>query len=244
MSASQQRKKMGVLLLILLCTLVFFPPSSFKTALEAKRHPQIPVNAIQGAPIDGSADLLPGGGAAAGSTAGASEGQHPVGMPGSAPFVGKPMPAGISMEELAAPAPEPEALPGHQPLTFGYLSSFPYEVNDDGTVAELPDGTKSRVPESFLQLDGSQVSLSGFMVPLALDGSEVTDFVLVKNQLLCCYGQAPRMNEWVFVTMQKPVTVNVDKPIAVSGTLSVGEDKVASQVLSIYRLQGHTVQEM
>ncbi len=44
-------------------------------------------------------------------------------------------------------------------------------------------------------------SLKGFMLPMKVNGSLTTDFLLLKNQGLCCYGLPPKITEWVNVRM-------------------------------------------
>jgi hypothetical protein len=53
----------------------------------------------------------------------------------------------------------------------------------------------------------------------------VTEFILLRNQGLCCFGTVPRMNEWVHVVMAEGTHAPyaMDLPITVFGTLSVGE---------------------
>ena len=56
-------------------------------------------------------------------------------------------------------------------------------------------------------------------------GSVVTEFILLRNQGLCCFGTVPRMNEWVHVVMEegKSAPYAMDQPITVFGTLAIGE---------------------
>lgn len=129
-------------------------------------------------------------------------------------------------DELSKPAPAPSTLEGYRPLEFGVLSDF--DASD-----EQPE-----VPRKILDLDRTRVAVSGFMMPMRLDEEGITDFVLVKNQLLCCYGQSPALNEWIYVTMDHPVPVTMDVPITVAGVLEVGADKHEEQILSLYRMAG------
>ncbi len=180
-------------------------------------EPPGPSSPIAGAPLDGSADS-----------------QVPQGLK-------KPLPEGVSLEELRANAPDPVAPEGYQAVTFDSLSGFSFEIDEQGAAAE-----GAEIPAELLKLDGTRSAVSGFMVPLAIEQEGVKDFVLVKNQLLCCYGQTPKMNEWVYVQLAPEESVEpiLDKPITVAGTLMVGADVQDGQVLSLYRMAADQVVEM
>jgi len=66
------------------------------------------------------------------------------------------------------------------------------------------------------------------MVPLEVreEDGKAASFMLVQSQMTCCFGIAPKMNEWVFVQMGKEgaAKVMMDIPVTVFGVLSVGED--------------------
>ena len=179
---------------------------------------------VRGKAIDGSEDTAnPGGGFAGGV---------------------KPLPEGVALEELKKSAPAPKAPEGYVGVTFDKLASYPFEVDELGRVGELPDGSRSKVPDEILSYDGKKVAVSGYMVPLSLEEQEVKDFVLVRNQLLCCYGQAPKLNEWIYIALDDAVPVQVDLPITVAGDMEVGEDLEGEQILSLYRMLGHSVEVM
>lgn len=175
---------------------------------------------VRGAAIDGSQDnrsTMPAGGT-------------------------RPVPEGVALEELKKPPPAPQAPPGYEALTFERLSAYEYEIDAMGRVGNLADGTRSEVPQELLDFNGKKIAVSGFMVPLSLEATRVTDFVLVRNQLLCCYGQTPKMNEWVYVALEEPTEVQLDLPVTVAGDFYVGEDMEGDQVLSLYRMMGQKVE--
>jgi hypothetical protein len=66
----------------------------------------------------------------------------------------------------------------------------------------------------------------------------VTEFILLKNQMMCCYGKPPVINEWIRVKMSTGVKPAMDQTITVFGTLHVTEYKENSQMLGLYRLDG------
>ena len=133
------------------------------------------------------------------------------------------------------------------PIEFGTLSRFPFVVTEKlasgsqdstGMAAEAME----QIPADVRALDGKPVSLKGFMLPIQLEGAQTTDFLLLKNQMLCCYGTTPRITEWVNVRMGgKGVKVVLDQPLAVCGTFHVGELRENGDLVGIYRLDGEMV---
>ena len=63
--------------------------------------------------------------------------------------------------------------------------------------------------------------------------------MLLRDQMACCFGNMPRLNEWVYVRVPKNKKVSVHKDVWVTllGTLRVGA-KFESEVLTgIYHLE-------
>ncbi len=151
-----------------------------------------------------------------------------------APFGAKPVPKNMTREELLKVADRPAVRDGYQSLSFNDISSYPYREDKDGKPLD-------KVPDEIKKLDKQQVAISGFMVPLGLSTEGVKDFILIKNQMLCCFGQPPKLNEWVMVRSSKPMRATVEVPIVVLGTLQVGEEYVQGQLASLYRLQAESI---
>jgi hypothetical protein len=99
------------------------------------------------------------------------------------------------------------------------------------------------VPESIRLLGGQPLRLTGYMMPVEVEGREVRTFVLVRDQQLCCFGRMPAMNEWVLVRTGSSglVAMNMDEPIVVEGNFEVGEDIEEGAVMSLYRMVADTV---
>jgi hypothetical protein len=153
-----------------------------------------------------------------------------------APFGAKPVPKNMTREELLKVADRPAARDGYQSLSFNDISSYPYREDKDGKPLD-------KVPDEIKKLDKQQVAISGFMVPLGLSNEGVKDFILIKNQMLCCFGQPPKLNEWIMVRSSKPMKATVEVPIVVLGSLQVGEEYVQGQLASLYRLQAESISD-
>ena len=68
------------------------------------------------------------------------------------------------------------------------------------------------------------------------------DFLLLRNQMMCCYGRQPEPNEWVVVKMTgKGVPSKMDTPLNLYGTLHVGEMFENHVFEGLYQLDGEKV---
>lgn len=182
----------------------------------------------------------------------------PAGAPLRAPRPVKPAPTVGGMDEAAAANADAEAAAGaaetgaaavalrgtpegdyvHYP--FDALAAFEYDPylildapTDDGAPPE-------QIPKSIKALDGKRVAIQGFMVPVQMVKDNVRYFLLVRNQMLCCFGVAVGMNEWIYITMGENSNARYvqDVPVMVYGTLHVGEEIRDGMVMSIYRMDG------
>ena len=149
----------------------------------------------------------------------------------------EPMPRPVAPPP--APQERPKGLEDHEDVSFDRLSSYAYEV------FELKKGEqpKEQIPASVKALDGKKVAVKGFMLPYRNVGEGVTEFILLRNQGLCCFGTVPRMNEWIHVKMApgKGAPYAIDLPITVFGTLAVGEEYEKNVLMSLYRMESTAV---
>jgi hypothetical protein len=130
---------------------------------------------------------------------------------------------------------------------FDKLAGFPFKVTDDmiiGTGDALANSRdiNTQIPPSVKALDEKEVSITGFMLPTKVDDGKATEFLLLKNQSMCCYGLTPNLNEYVSVRLNghgvKPI---MDRLITVSGKLHVGEMRQSRLLVGLYQLDGEKV---
>jgi hypothetical protein len=130
----------------------------------------------------------------------------------------------------------------HIKVTFGALSSYEYEVADPAKLRDAKDPSKllgDQIPAKIRDLEGKGVLIVGFMVPIDVDRrGNVTSFALTQNQSFCCYGIPPGLTELVVVDMAegKSAPYSYDVPVAVYGTMTVGEEIDDGYILSLYRI--------
>ena len=111
----------------------------------------------------------------------------------------------------APPLPPPAALHG-----FDQLADM---LTESGPAAEQQYPNAPVVPE----LDGQQVKLPGYIVPLTIDdNSRITEFLLVPYFGACIHVPPPPSNQMVYVTSEGSVALgDMWQPYWIEGKLSV-----------------------
>lgn len=178
--------------------------------------------------------------------------QQPVVVASAAPVAASPAPvkalapAPLLIATPVAPkSPEPKPVSsnnGYQTVGFDKLASYNFEVLDDAPVTNLnagPDKADEQIPVGVKAFNQKKVSIRGFMLPLKVDNGKVTEFLIMKDQSLCCYGATPKINEWVSVKIGgggiKPI---MDQPVSMLGTLHVGAMRENGYLVGIYHMDG------
>ena len=131
----------------------------------------------------------------------------------------------------------------YQVLTFNMLTSYPFrepnwaKMDDPAYIASLK--LDEQISPRIQAMDGKRVEIEGFMLPLDMSEGNLRTFMLLRDQMACCFGNMPRLNEWVYVRVpkNKKVSVHQDVWVTLLGTLRVGA-KFESEVLTgIYHLE-------
>jgi len=152
----------------------------------------------------------------------------------------------IPAQEPEVPAATGKDLPkGVEAIGFQDLSLLKADVNGLLEMIFAPEGqagdTSFEFPDRAQSLDGEQVAIMGYMIPLDwVEGEDrITSFMLVRDFAQCCFGGVPRPDEWIDVTTEKGESVSyyAYRPIRVIGTLHVGLDRPEdSMVASVFQL--------
>lgn len=157
-------------------------------------------------------------------------------------FGGTPAKVIFSPAQLAALS-EPALPPGCQKLGFETLSGFPFEVTKemaDGSLnlVAASSATREKIPTAVQSWDNRFVAIRGFLLPLKMNNGLAIEFLLLRNQNMCCFGSVPKINEWICVEPQgggiKPI---MDQPITIMGRLRVGEIRENGYLVGIYKMQ-------
>ena len=135
--------------------------------------------------------------------------------------------------------PPHDSSSGYEALKYSVLTIFPYEIEweSDGLDYDF-SSYSARVPKDVRSLSGTQVAIEGFMVPTVVDEENlVKEFLLMPDQLSCCFGQAPEANGWVVARSENGVEVTMDRVIRILGRLTVEERWDEEFFVGLYHLQ-------
>jgi hypothetical protein len=132
----------------------------------------------------------------------------------------------------------PPSVPIGRPLHPGNQARDVFLPQPPKYVVTEEDDLTGRVPKKVQALDGQKVRITGFMLPMHLKDGLVTDFLLIRSQLTCCFGVPPAPNEWVVVSMVgSGVQQQMDTPIQAFGKLHVGAMFENHAFSGLYRLE-------
>lgn len=140
-----------------------------------------------------------------------------------------------------ADVPVPEVENGYLRLGFDKLGSYKFVAPAFDPAADpnkpLPTG-EEQIPDYVKAWSGHKAIVTGFMLPTKMANGLVTEFLLVKDPMMCCYGVVPAMNEWVVVRMPKGTKPLMDVPISFYGELKIGAIFENGYLSGIYMLDG------
>jgi hypothetical protein len=121
-------------------------------------------------------------------------------------------------------------------VSFDRLSSYEFTAPADESKAKEAD---AQIPAQVKELDAKKVAVTGFMLPVKMHEGLVTEFLLVKDPMMCCYGVMPKVTEWIVVKMNgKGVAPLMDVPITFEGTMQVGQIYEGGYLTGLYLLKG------
>jgi len=151
-------------------------------------------------------------------------------------------PATTAAPKVAAP----EVDNGYLKIGFDRLSGFRFVPPAFDPVVDakaLPTG-EEQIPAEVKGWNGKKAVVTGFMLPVKLENGKCVEFLLMANQMACCFGSVPNMNDWVVVHMKKGTPVIQDLPISFYGTLKVGAMFENGYMTGIYELEGEKMGEV
>jgi hypothetical protein len=135
--------------------------------------------------------------------------------------------------------PAPELDDGYLKLGFDKLAGFKFITPAYDPVADpkaTPPSGEEQIPGMVKGWSGHKAVITGFMLPTKLDNGKAVEFLIMANQMACCFGTIPNMNEWIVVRMPKGVSVIQDVPISFYGTLTVGAMYENGYMTGIYAM--------
>lgn len=120
------------------------------------------------------------------------------------------------------------------------------DISFDDIKIEMQKGdpfTRDLLPTRVTSLENGRVRIRGYILP-SFQQTGLTQFVLVRDNMECCFGPGALLHDCVVVRMVPGTTANFSiRPVAVSGTFRVAELRGPDgRHLAIYALDGEKVQ--
>lgn len=155
----------------------------------------------------------------------------------------------LAMLPLAAPGepaaaqvqiPAPELDGAYLRLGFDRLSGYKFVTPEYDPLANpkapAPSG-EEQIPSEVKGWSGRKAIITGFMLPTKLDtNGKAVEFLLMANQMACCYGTVPNMNDWVIVRIPRGVPITQDVPISFRGLFRVSATFESGYLTGIYEM--------
>jgi hypothetical protein len=121
----------------------------------------------------------------------------------------------------------------------------PADISFDTIKLDIKKGDpfkRESLTDKVKKLDGKLVRIRGYILP-SFQQSGITDFVLVRDNLECCFGPGAALFDCVRVVMQEGASTEyVVRPVTVEGVFSVRELLgPEGEHLAIYHLDGKQV---
>ncbi len=97
--------------------------------------------------------------------------------------------------------------------------------------------------DEIKKLDGQRVKIRGYILP-TFQQSGLTMFVLVRDNMECCFGPGAALYDCMIVEMKPPKTAEFStRPVAVEGIFKVSEFLDPDGVVrAVFHLDGESVQ--
>jgi len=100
---------------------------------------------------------------------------------------------------------------------------------------------RSLLGKKVEELSGQTIRIRGYMLP-SFQQKGITQFVLVRDNMQCCFGPGAALCDCIMVDMKGTSTTYTVKPIAVEGVFKIEEfADPDGNVLAIYHLDGTKV---
>ncbi len=92
------------------------------------------------------------------------------------------------------------------------------------------------------KLDGKPIRIRGYMLP-SFKQSGLTEFVLVRDNMQCCFGKGAALCDCIVVQMEKGRSAEYSlRPVAIEGIFKIHEWKGSEgETMAVYHLDGQSV---
>jgi hypothetical protein len=100
-----------------------------------------------------------------------------------------------------------------------------------------------KLTDKVKSLDGTSIRVRGYILP-SFQQEGIKQFVLVRDNLECCFGPGALLHDCILVEMQPPATATFTvRPVSVEGKFTIHpvKDPTSGRHLAIYHLDGKAV---
>ena len=162
-----------------------------------------------------------------------------------APAEVRPVPAAAPTSRPAAATPP--TLPAPAPATPATdRPAAPRDISFDDIKLDLKKGdpfSRDLLPARVTALETTRIRIRGYILP-SFQQTGLTQFVLVRDNMECCFGPGALLHDCVVVRMKPGKTASFSiRPVAVTGTFRVEELRGPDgRHLAIYALDGEAVE--
>ena len=161
-------------------------------------------------------------------------------------------PAEVSQEPAPAasrpsrPTAETPPTPPAPPPRTTVLPTAPRDISFDDIKLDMQKGdpfSRDLLPSRVTSLEGTRIRIRGYILP-SFQQTGLTQFVLVRDNMECCFGPGALLHDCVVVRMKPGKTASFSiRPVAVTGTFRVEELRGPDgRHLAIYALDGEAVE--
>jgi len=165
-----------------------------------------------------------------------------------APAEVRPVPAAApTSRPAAATPPTPPAPATPAPATPATdRPAAPRDISFDDIKLDLKKGdpfSRDLLPARVTALETTRIRIRGYILP-SFQQTGLTQFVLVRDNMECCFGPGALLHDCVVVRMKPGKTASFSiRPVAVTGTFRVEELRGPDgRHLAIYALDGEAVE--
>ncbi len=121
----------------------------------------------------------------------------------------------------------------------------PQDITFDDIKFEMKKGTpfkRKMLTKKVVALDEKPVTIRGYILP-GFQQKGITQFVLVRDNMECCFGPGAALYDCILVEMVKGTTASFTvRPVSVTGKFTISEfEDFEGNTLAIYRIDGEAV---
>jgi hypothetical protein len=134
--------------------------------------------------------------------------------------------------------------PGARTKVLAAAGDRPYDKTFDDLRFEMRVGEpfhRSMLTKQIAAMNGQKIRIRGYILPTPQQRG-IKQFVLVRDNQECCFGQGAALYDCILVEMQPKKTTEFSiRPVAAEGIFKVQEFVVAGKHMAIYHMDAESV---